>query len=275
MDELSKRRRAKIFRWTKVIVLVYCAAGLALYYLQDKLMLHPIPLPADYKFKFDTPFIEINISINATDNLNLIQFLPEGSPAKGVVLYFHGNRDNVNRYAKYASNFTKHRYEVWIMDYPGYGKTTGKFTEGRVYKQAREIYKLALTKFNEDNIIVYGKSLGSGAASWLASKRPCQRLILETPYYSIADLLAHYAPFYPVKRMTHFKFPTGEYVKQITVPITIFHGSEDGVIPYRCAEKLKKVLKPGDEFITIDKGSHNDLNDFPVFHSKLDSLLSL
>ncbi len=238
-------------------------------------MLHPTLLPPDYQFKFNIPFQEVNIPLTAKENLSLVRFFPYDSTRKGVVLYFHGNRDNIIRYAKYAPNFTKHGYEVWITDYPGYGKTTGTFTEKNVYMQAKEVYKLANSKFGKDSIIVYGKSLGSGIAAYLASKKRCKRLILETPYYSITDLFSNYTPIYPVKNMTHFKFPTGEYLGEVNIPVTIFHGKEDGVIPYSCAAKLKKVLKPGDEFITIDKGSHNDLDDFPLFQEKLDSILSL
>ena len=275
MQKQETSLKRKIFRWTKIIIIVYCSAGIALYYLQEKLMFHPTPLSPDYHFKFDIPFKEVNIPLDAKDNLSLVQFFPNDSIAKGVVLYFHGNRDNINRYAKYAPNFTKHGYEVWMIDYPGYGKTTGKFTEENVYMQAKEMYKLANSRFGKDSIIVYGKSLGSGIASYLASKKICKRLILETPYYSIPDLFSHYAPVFPVNAMTHFKFPTGEYLREVNIPITIFHGNEDGVIPYSCATKLKKVLKQGDEFITINKGSHNDLNNFPLFHEKLDSILSL
>jgi len=101
------------------------------------------------------------------------------------------------------------------------------------------VYKLANSKFDKGNIIVYGKSLGSGIASYLASKKLCRRLILETPYYSIPDLLGSYAPFYPVNSMAHFKLPTGEYLKEVNVPVTIFHGNADWIIPYRCAAKLK------------------------------------
>ena len=273
-NKITRTPKQKLFRWTRIIIFIYGSAGIALYYLQGKLLLRNTPLSADYQFKFNVPFREVNIPLNATDNLNLVQFLPADSARKGVVLYFHGNRENINHYAAYAINFTKHDYGVWMVDYPGYGKTTGKFTEENVYMQAREIYKLANTKFGADSIIVYGKSLGSGIAAWLASRKTCKRLILETPYYSIPDLFSHYAPIYPVESLSKFKFPTGEYLKDVKVPVTIFHGTDDWIIPYSHAAKLKQVLKPGDEFITIDKGSHNNLNDFPLFHKKLDSILS-
>ncbi len=163
--------RRKIFRWSKVVIIVYCGVGIALYYLQEKLMFHPESLPYNYAFKFDIPFKEVNIAMNANDNLNLVQFFPSGTQTKGVVLYFHGNRGNINRYAKYATNFTKNGYEVWMPDYPGYGKTTGKLSEENFYKQANEVYKLANSKYKEDSIIIYGKSLGSGIAAWVASKK--------------------------------------------------------------------------------------------------------
>ncbi len=266
--------RRKIFRWSKVVIIVYCGVGIALYYLQEKLMFHPESLPYNYAFKFDIPFKEVNIAMNANDNLNLVQFFPTGMQTKGVVLYFHGNRGNINRYAKYATNFTKNGYEVWMPDYPGYGKTTGKLSEENFYKQANEVYKLANSKYKEDSIIIYGKSLGSGIAAWVASKKKCKRLILETPYYSMADLLGHYAPIYPTNSMAHFKFPTFQYLQEIQEPVTVFHGTDDGVVPYSNGKKLTKFFKPGDEFITIEKGGHNNLNDFPLFHEKLDSLLS-
>lgn len=256
------------------MIITYSATAIVLHNLQKKIIFRPKPLPADYEYDFKFPFKEINISLNKTDNLNLVQFFPEDSLPKGVVLYFHGNRDNINRYAKHAVTFTKNGYEVWMADYPGYGKTTGKQTEENFYFQAEEIYNLATSKYNNKNIIIYGKSLGSGIASYLASKKSCQRLILETPYFSMPDLLNSIVPIIPVSVASHFKFPTGEYCQEIHAPITIFHGSKDRVIPYRCAAKLKNILKAGDEFITISEGAHNNLSNFRQFHEKLNSILS-
>ncbi len=279
MDDIQKatdgtrRRNKKIFGWVKAVIIIYCSIGIALYYLQEKLIFHPEPLPHDYVFNFNVPFKEINIPLNARDTLNLVRFLPGSSTPKGVVIYFHGNRGNVERYAKYAINFTQRGYEVWMPDYPAYGKTTGKLSEENLYEQAAEVYKLANSKFNNDSVIIYGKSLGSGIAAYIASKKSCKRLILETPYYSMADLLSHYAPVYPASAMAHFKLPTFKYLQEVKCPVTIFHGTDDGVVPYKNGHQLTKFFKPGDELITIENGSHNNLNDFSLFHKKLDSLL--
>jgi uncharacterized protein len=263
----------KILRWIKILVLLYCVIGIALYYLQNYFLFHPTALPRNYQYRFDRPFAEVDIPINKTDTLNMVQFFPIDPVRKGVVIYFHGNKGNINRYAKFASNFTRRGYEVWMEDYPGFGKTVGERNETVLYQQAEQVYKLAVTKYRKDSIIIYGKSFGTGIAAYLASVKDCKQLILETPYYSIPDLFGCYAFIYPTTRMSDFKIPVNEFLQEVKVPVIIFHGTNDWVIPYRCASKLKEILKPSDQFITIEKGSHHNLNDFPLFHQKLDSLL--
>lgn len=273
--ESSKSPFRVLGRWLKVIVLFYCTIGIALYYLQDYFLFHPTVVERNIHWWFDVPFEEADLAFNETDTINFVKFFPKDSVRKGVVLYFHGNKENIGRYEKFADNFTRHGFEVWMEDYPGFGRSVGKRTEKILYQQAEQLYKLAATKYSKDSIIIYGKSFGTGIASYLACVEPSHRLILETPYYSIPELFSCYAPIYPTTRMAHYKLPTNEYLLETKCPVTIFHGTNDGVIPYRCAKKLMEVLKPGDEFITIEKGTHQNLNDFPLFHQKLDSLLLL
>jgi len=262
-----------VFRWVKVIVLLYSIIGIALFYLQEYFLFHPEKLDSNYVFHFDMPFREINIPFNETDTINMVKFFPKDTVRKGVVLYFHGNKQNIERYAKFVTNFTQHGYEVWMEDYSGFGKSTGERTEKKMYEQAMVIQKMAMNKYGTDSIILYGKSLGTGIAAYVASKTSCKQLILETPYYSIPDLFGCYAPIYPTQRMSTYKIPTYKYVQEVNYPVIIFHGTGDGVIPYRCAVKLKTILKSTDEFVTIEKGTHHNLNDFPLYHKKLDSLL--
>jgi pimeloyl-ACP methyl ester carboxylesterase len=266
--------RKIFFRWIKIILLIYALLGIALYYLQDYIMFHPAPIEKHRKYEFGYSHREINIPYDKESNLNIIEFATKDDTVpKGVVLYFHGNRKNIGWYAKYSPNFTSHQYEVWMIDYPGFGKSTGKFTEQRLYDYALQIYKLARSKYQPKDIIIYGKSMGTGIATQLASIRDCKYLVLETPYYSMTSLVSHYFPIYPVSRMLHYHFPTNEFIQKVTAPVIIFQGTDDGVVPYSNAEQLKPLLKPGDEFVTIDKGSHNDLNDFAIFKQKIDSLL--
>jgi pimeloyl-ACP methyl ester carboxylesterase len=279
--------KKRLFKWLKILVAAYLIIGIGLYFFQEKFLFHPKAFPKDFSYWFPGSFNELTIPYDSSTSFSIVQFtLPKydtgsakemgyerDTACKGVVLYFHGNMENINRYAKFSGNFTVNGYEVWMCDYPSFGKSTGKINEEILYEEAKQMYLLAKTKFPANKIIIYGKSLGTGIAAQLASTQQCSRLILETPYYSLSSVMKHYAPIYPVEATTKYKMPSFEYFKKIEEPITIFHGTDDGVIPYSNATKLKMVMKPTDEFITIENGTHNNLNDFPLFHQKLDSLL--
>jgi uncharacterized protein len=266
-----KNYRKKRWRLLATVIVIYLVVGIILYFIQDRIIFHPKPLPQNYVFKFDEPFKEINLTVEENSNLNIIQFLTK-EKAKGLVLFFHGNMTNIERYAPLAPYFTKNDYEVWMIDYPGYGKTTGKRTEQRMYSDASRFYQMAQEKFSTKNIIIYGKSLGTGVASYLASVKACKKLILETPYCNMRSMARTYAPLYPAA-LIKYSFPINEYLKKVKVPITIFHGTTDEVIPYKQSKKLKQEL-PSIELIAVPGGFHNDLYKFPLVTQKMDSLLA-
>jgi uncharacterized protein len=268
------RVNKKFWKWFKIAVLSYVIIGIGLFAFQEKFIFHPEKLPADYQYKFDIPFHQIDLPVSDNKNLSIVQFTVPDSIRKGIVLYFHGNRKNINRYAPNATNFTRNGYEVWMIDYPGYGKSTGKRTEQMLYDDALIFYKMAISRVSAEHILIYGKSLGTGIAAQLASVRDCKRLILETPYYSMDALAKHYFFMYPVMPMTKYAMPTYQHFEYINAPITIFHGTNDGVIPYKQAKRLV-AKKAGTELITLEKGEHNNLTSFPLYQHKLDSLLKL
>jgi uncharacterized protein len=270
-----------IFRWVKIGLLLYCAVGIAIYYGQEKLFFHPVPVNRKAPYDFGgQPCTEINLQYDKETSLNIVEFKATAggdtvAPAtRGVVLYFHGNSRNIAWYARYATDFTHKGYEVWIMDYPGFGKSQGVFSEPRLYDYALQFYKLARSRWPASRIILSGRSLGTGIAAQLADVRDCRRLILESPYYSFEALGSLYLPIYPWARILHYHFPTYSHLPNVTAPITIFHGTSDRTISYGNASRLKPLLKSGDEFITIEGAGHNDLHDFPLFREKLDSVLA-
>lgn len=267
------------FRWLKIILLVYAIIGIAAFYLQDKFLFHPEAKARNSAYDFDIPHREVNIPFDAASNLHIVQFpavngKDTSRQAKGLVLYFHGNKKNIGWYAKYATTFTHRGYECWMIDYPGFGKSTGPLTEERLYGYAAQLYKLGRARFSSDSIIIYGKSMGTGIAAQLAAVRDVKALILETPYYSMHSLVSRYLPIYPVSRMIHYRLPTYEYLPKVTAPIVIFHGTSDGVVPYSQSERLAPLLKPGDKLVTLENGEHNNLSEFPGYERGIDSILS-
>jgi len=121
MDAVQGKRKNKLMKWIKIIVVLYVLVGAILYFLQDKILLHPVALPADYHFQFNVPFQEIFVPYNGSISFDVIRFESQnGSVKKGAVIYFHGNMENINRYAKFANNFAEFGYDVWMMDYPSF-----------------------------------------------------------------------------------------------------------------------------------------------------------
>ena len=266
---LTRKKLIKVFI---TITVIYVTIGLLIYLLQDMFILHPKSLPSNHKFSFDQPFKEYNITTDDNRNLNIIQFLTQAK-AKGVVLYFHGNMTNIERYADQAKAFTKNNYEVWMIDYPGFGKSTGKFKEATVYKDAVLFYELAIKQFKPEDIIIFGRSLGTGIATHLAANKKAGQLILETPYYSMAALAQNFFPVYPAKTLIKYNFNNYKNLQQINIPVTILHGTQDEVVPYKHSKKLKNIQHQAN-LVTIPNGRHNNLSSFPQFGTTIDSLLN-
>jgi uncharacterized protein len=253
-----------------VITAIYFLAGILLYFTQDLFLFHPRQLSRGHQFRFSESFKEENISVDGR-NLSIIKFDPPLKP-KGVVLFFHGNMENVEHYHHYVPIFTEKDYSLWMIDYPGFGKSTGKRSEDKMYKDAILMYEDAIKQFTPSEIIIYGKSIGTGVAAYLASVRKANQLILESPYYSIEVLASHYLPVYPVSLLTHYSFPIHSYLQKSQAHTTIFHGTDDEVIPFSQAVKLKKENNRVD-LVIIKAGKHNNLASYPLYVSKIDSLL--
>ena len=205
--------------------------------------------------------------------MDLVRFKTKDSNARGVILYFHGNKVNIGRYAPFATVFTKNGFECWMIDYPGYGKSTGKLTQETMQLFALRFYDLALKKFAAGQIVIYGKSLGTGPASYLASKNACSKLILETPYSSMHSLAFRYFPVIPVQQFIKMDFTPVQYFKSVKSSIVILHGLQDEVIPFSEALKLVPAMKSNDLFIPIPGGRHNTLPATYIYMNTIDSLL--
>ena len=246
--------------------------GASLYFLQEKILFLPTTLAQDYQFEFTSSFEELFFETSDQVSINAIHFKAKNS--KGVILYFHGNAGDLSRWGIVAEYFVSQNYDVLIMDYRGYGKSKGKLSEQGFYDDAEFCYNYLLDSYSEEEIVIYGRSLGTGIATYLASKHQPKQLILETPYYSILDVAKHRFPVFPVTAVLRYKFPSNEFITTVNCPITMFHGTDDRVIPYSSAQKLKSVApQEHASFITIEGGCHNNLISFELFKEGIVSIL--
>lgn len=269
---MNKRTRKIVYPLLLIIVL-YLLAGLILQRNQRKLIFRPDKLSPTFKFQFDHPFREFNIPVADSSYYNMV--LIQAVNAKGIVIYFHGNTGNIATQSRHIPIFIKHNYDVLMMDYPGFGKSGGTDSELDLYNEALITYQLAKNYFPSDSIIIYGRSLGTAMAAELASGHPCKMLILESPFYSLDDLARRYFPFYPVRFLLRYHFPIHHFVQRVKSPVVIFHSKNDRIVRYKESAKLKPLLKGGDKYITLYKGTHNTLYKQALYKNSIDSLLNL
>ena len=269
----TTNNKARILNIIKLTVAIYALLGIALYYAQDAILFQATPLEQNHVYTFKGSYEQVFIPFNKTDSISLIKFFTNSKPSKGVVLYFHGNKGNIERYQRLIDVFLNSAYEVWMPDYFGYGKSAGERSEKKLYSMAFQVQRLAAARFADSNIIIYGKSLGTGLAAYVAASTSNKMLVLETPYYDIPDIFRSYAWMYPLDNMIKYKIPTYQFLQDVKVPVTIFHGTADGVIRYRSADKLRKFLKPTDQFYTIEGGTHRSVRKTEMYNKVMDSLL--
>jgi uncharacterized protein len=162
-------------------------------------------------------------------------------------------------------------YEVLMIDYRGYGKSSGEPGETELYNDASLIWHWAKEKSDHDKMVIYGRSLGAAVATHLASEVQPDLLILETPFDELmgASILRYVYAIIPL----HTRFATKEFLGRVRCKTVIFQGTDDWVVSLKSAERLKPLLKATDEFVIIPEGSHNDLSEFALYHTKLAAVL--
>jgi len=263
-------------KFIKIILAVIATLILAvamLYAFQEKLIFLQSTLPQDHVYTFEQEFEEINLKHPDGAVLNAIHF--KLSEPNGIIIYFHGNAGTLERWGEITSYFTQFNYEVLVMDYRGYGKSTGKLSESALNEDAQLFYQYALDHFQEDEIIVYGRSLGTGIATYIASQNNPAKLILETPYLNLTDVANKRFPLIPMDKLLKYKFPSNEYIKNVDCPVTIFHGTSDNVVAYESGRALSDLVPDEQlDFITVQDGAHKNLIKFAAYKDGIKNTLN-
>jgi hypothetical protein len=272
LNTRPKSIKQTIKRILIVLLSLYIMVGTLLYFMQEKLMFFPTVLSQDYKYQFNHSFEELFLRTDETAVINALHFKVENP--KGVILYFHGNAGDLSRWGTITEYFVEKNYDVLVMDYRTYGKSTGVLSEKALYSDAQYCYNYLKPFYKENEITVYGRSLGTGIATFIASKNNPKQLILETPFYSIEDVAKSRFLLFPVKKLIKYKLPTFKYINNTNCSILMIHGTEDKIVPFNSATKLYSYSpKSRTTFIKIEGGSHNNLIDFETFKNQIDRFL--
>jgi uncharacterized protein len=256
--------------------LIYIAGGylllmLLVYLVQEKFIFKPEKLKPGFEYKYDVPFRELFFDVEPGVQINGLHFFrPQPS---GLILYFHGNTRSIKGWAKYAKDFYRYNYDVVLVDYRGFGKSTGKRSEAAMLNDMQFVYDKLKLQYPEDHLILYGRSMGSGFATKLAADNHARYLILDAPYYSFSKVVERFLPILPVKLVLRYKLRTDIWIKAVRCPVYIIHGTKDWLIPIRHSERLQQVNPNKITLIRIHGGGHNNLPGFDEYHNFVRDIL--
>ena len=262
----------KIFKIVLIGLGIYLAALTLIYFNQEKFIFLPTKLEKNYTFLFENEFEEVYLE--TADKINLHSLYFKTQNPKGVIYYLHGNSGDLSGWGDVTGVYLDLGYDVFILDYRGFGKSEGKInSEKQFYDDVQLGYNYLKNKFKEDQIIVIGYSIGTGSASYLASKNSPKFLILQAPYYNLSEIGKNRMPFVP-SFLLKYKFENNKNIQDIKCPVYIFHGDADRTIFYEDAVKLRDHLKSTDKYITLKGQGHNGVNENLEFISKLKEILN-
>lgn len=271
----------KYFKRLLVLAGAYGALVLGFYLLQPFFIFQPDDLPETHEFAFDTDYLqhdtafqESSLTVAPGVELNLIHF-KTNRPKMGTILYFHGNADNLQRWGQYHTDFTSRGYDVWMYDYRGYGKSDGRPGDAVFYADAKKVFDWVQSHHPDEDITLYGRSLGTSIASELATKVVCDSLILEAPFGNLDQLFKLKFPWLWQPFAQQYDFANDRHLAlQITAPVHIIHGTKDKVVPFESSIPLKEYLLAKDSYTLIRGGGHKNLSKFSDYQYRLTRLLS-
>lgn len=228
-------------------------------------------LQNDFHFEFSNPFTELNFLTQDGYKLNGLLF--KAKQTEGLIFYLHGSNDGLDTWGKVAPFYNNLNYDIFILDYRGYGKSEGKVSsEPQLSSDIQMVYDNLKKIYPESKIIVIGQSIGTGPAAILTANNNPKALILQAPYYSLPDWISNIAPDIDTSSMK-YQFKTYEFLQKIKAPVTVFHGDADDAIYIGSSKKLSSFFKKDDRLFILKGEGHNNFINNTEYLEKMKTIL--
>lgn len=245
-----------------ILAFVYAGACVLLFAMQRSMLYEPPPGDPQSRgetLKLKVPGAELSVSIRV-----------HAGPK--ALIYFGGNAEDVSSsLPSFASAFPDRA--LFLLDYRGYGASSGKPTEEAIQRDALALFDIVET--GHSDIAVIGRSLGSGVAVWIASQRPVSALVLVTPYHSIQEIAARRFPYVPIRWLLIDKFESWRYAPNVRAPTLLLAAANDATIPAASAEKLSAAFPRGVATLKIIPCfGHNDISTSPLYFEYIGAALT-
>lgn len=211
----------------------------------------------------DLPYEEVLFS--AADGVRLHGWLVPGEPGKQLILFCHGNAGNISHRVENLYLFRRELgVSIFIFDYRGYGKSEGTASEEGTYADARGALDwLKKNGWESERMVYFGRSLGAGVAVQMALEKKPAGLVLETPFPSVPAMGRHHYPFlyFLLGWAVQARYNNLEKIPRIRVPLLIFQGDRDIIVPEKMARRLFARANEPKTFHVIPRAGHNDTYD--------------
>jgi uncharacterized protein len=184
------------------------------------------------------------------------------SPPSPALLWFYGNGETIAAIWPIVRGFQPPGTAVLVLDYPGYGGSAGQATEAGLYRAADAAYAALVARpgIAPDRIYVYGRSLGSAPATWVAAHHPVAGLILESPFTSAAGMARQLYALLP-RFILHLSLDNLGRMGRIRCPVLVFHGDADRLVPTAMGRAVAAAAAGPVELVLIHGAGHNDTYD--------------
>ena len=260
--------------WTETLLIIGCiyvGVSLFFYFFQQFFFFRPELLSFQFKYQYPFDFEELDFEMEDGGRINSIYFKVPNS--RGVIYYLKGNSRSIKGWGKFAKDFVSNGYDFFMIDYRGFGKSRGKRSEQILFSDAQHLYKWLTKTYSEDQIVIYGRSLGSGIAARVASWNHPKMLILDSPYYSFLHTIKRFGFLLPLQLLLRYKILTYQFMKKVESPTFIIHGTRDTLIPISHSRNLKAINEENIRLFEIEGGGHNNLPKYPEYHELLYDIL--
>jgi hypothetical protein len=248
-----------------VLLVVYVGLAAMLYFTQRSMMYFPETIhtsPAEAGL----PEAE-EISLTAADGVRIVGWHVAPRDGQPVILYLHGNGGALRYRVERFHRLIKEGVGLVAIEYRGFGGSEGSPSEAGLFADAEAAYAFAAGRYRPDQLVLWGESLGTGLAVYLAAEKPVGRVILEAPFTSTAAVAAQRYWFMPVRLLMKDQFRSDERIANVTAPVLILHGLNDRVVPYAMGEQMFDLAKGNKHIVRFIDGSHEDLDQFGALHA--------
>lgn len=200
-------------------------------------------------------------TLTTPDGARLIAWYAPAPPGRPTLLYFHGNGGGLANRAMRLQRYQNAGFGILMLSWRGYSGSTGAPSEAANYADARLAYDHLIAKgLKPTDIIIYGESLGTGVATYLANEVSVAGVVLDAPFTSIPDVGAQEYPYFPVRLMMTERYDSASRIARIPVPVLIMHGARDGVVPTAMGQRLYELAKEPKRIMIFPEGRHSDLD---------------